>query len=115
MADSGIPGADREGTDEAMICILCNEEIKDGESRTPHAFFAHVECAFRSVVGGYGHLVDHHYWCSERGDPDGGMSYRQSALAAWAAKEEFGVEALLDGSLMSKITGEPSGDNSQGH
>jgi hypothetical protein len=53
---------------------------KDG----PHR--AHDECMLRSVLGGIGHLEDHDHWCNEVGDPDGGRSYRQSAIevAAWA-------------------------------
>jgi hypothetical protein len=31
-------------------------------------------------MGGIGHLIAHAYWCFERGDPDAGLTYRQSAL-----------------------------------
>jgi hypothetical protein len=45
----------------------------------------HAACALRSLLGGIGHLADHAYWCGERGDPDAGLSYRESALrvAEW--------------------------------
>jgi hypothetical protein len=42
---------------------------------------AHRECLLRSVMGGIGHLTDHWHWCVAMHDPDGGMSYRQSAIA----------------------------------
>jgi hypothetical protein len=46
---------------------------------------AHRECLLRSVLGGIGHLIAHDYWCTQRNDPDAGLTYRQSALltAAW--------------------------------
>jgi hypothetical protein len=55
----------------------------------------HPECALRSVLGGIGHLTDHEHWCNGVGDPDMGLSYRESALrvAAWVA--EHGVEAAV--------------------
>lgn len=43
----------------------------------------HRECSLRSVLGGIGHLRDHDHWCTRMGDPDGGRSYRESALAVW--------------------------------
>lgn len=73
-----------------MICPLCSEPIGDndldvrpinGDGR------AHRPCLLRSVVGGIGHLEDHERWCLGEHDPDGGRSYRQSALEVddWVA------------------------------
>lgn len=62
----------------------------------------HPSCAARAVVGGIGHLVDHAYWCGERGDPDAGLSYRDSALrvAEWlkvhGAERDGAVEGAGD-------------------
>jgi hypothetical protein len=38
-------------------------------------------------MGGIGHLTDHYYWCKQMNDPDGGFTYRQSALLVdqWVA------------------------------
>lgn len=44
---------------------------------------AHKECLLRSVTGGIGHYRDHQFWCREKGDPDGGLTYRDSALQVW--------------------------------
>ena len=40
----------------------------------------HRECFLRETIGGIGHLIAHEYWCSQRSDPDAGLTYRQSAL-----------------------------------
>lgn len=75
-----------------MQCLLCEQAISAGQ-RThpigdadgPHE--AHWECMVRSVMGGIGHIEDHAVWCVKLGDPDGGRSYRQSAIevAQWVA------------------------------
>jgi hypothetical protein len=41
----------------------------------------HRECMLRTVMGGIGHLTDHAFWCNGQGDPDMGLSFRESALA----------------------------------
>lgn len=74
----------------SIDCLLCSEPITDHPSTcVPTALFvdgvfeprlAHRECMLRSVTGGIGHHEDHAYWCVEMHDPDGGRSYRQSAL-----------------------------------
>ncbi len=62
-------------------CVLCSEAIGRGEEAVPiHPDRAHRECALRAVVGGIGHHEDHQRWCNVAGDPDGGRTYRQSAL-----------------------------------
>lgn len=70
-----------------MNCLFCDEEILDGEDLSPLSFFdiegnaqkAHIECSLRSVLGGYGHHINHEYWCLKMGDPDAEMSYRDSS------------------------------------
>lgn len=37
----------------------------------------------RSVASGIGHIEKHEYWCLQEHDPDGGRTYRQSALEVW--------------------------------
>jgi hypothetical protein len=67
-------------------CALCDEPIVDGA--TGMSELAHRECLLRSVIGGIGHLEDHAHWCLDMGDPDGGRTYRQSALEVdvWIAQ-----------------------------
>jgi hypothetical protein len=43
----------------------------------------HRECQFRAVVGGWGHHTNHPYWCNLMGDPDGGLSKRESSVRVW--------------------------------
>lgn len=67
-----------------MICDLCQEEILLIEDKSPvRPLIAHRECAFRAVFGGIGHYLNHDFWCIEMGDPDGGLSYRESSLQIW--------------------------------
>lgn len=83
-------------------CPLCQTEVDENDevgAVSVHVDFtdpkfpvtmraAHRECLLRSVVGGIGHLRDHRYWCEIMNDPDGGMTYRESALqvALWVEK-----------------------------
>lgn len=82
-----------EGTQVAMPlgenCELCGEHIIPGDQGS---FIGkvdgglgpvHKECSLRSVLGGIGHLDHHNYWCVKNHDPDGGFSYRESALQVW--------------------------------
>lgn len=66
-------------------CGLCDEPIAPDEDTRPMggvpSGMAHRECLLRAVVGGIGHHEDHALWCEERGDPDGGRTYRDSARA----------------------------------
>lgn len=55
----------------------------------------HPECGLRSVVGGIGHLTDHGYWCIGMGDPDMGLSYRESALRVAVWVKEHGEETAI--------------------
>jgi hypothetical protein len=82
-------------------CPLCGEIVGYHDSigtplldlATGEWDYPHRECGLRSVIGGIGHLIDHQLWCVERGDPDGGLTYRLSAQAVRSWVEEFGVEA----------------------
>lgn len=74
------------------LCPLCDEPVDDADRDTRPVgtgrglvVDAHRPCLLRSAVGGIGHLEDHDRWCTVEGDPDGGRSYRQSALEvdAW--------------------------------
>lgn len=56
---------------------------------------AHRECMLRTVLGGIGHLEDHQHWCNEMHDPDGGRTFRQSALEVDAWVHKHGVELPL--------------------
>lgn len=68
-----------------IVCPWCDEEVNPEEDALPIwsnglKVKAHRECMLRSVMGGIGHLEDHNYWCLKMNDPDGGRTYRQSAL-----------------------------------
>jgi hypothetical protein len=82
VCDDGV----RVPTPVGRTCLLCVEPVEEGDRGS---FFAdgapaHRECALRSVLGGYGHLTNHTLWCVQRNDPDGGLSYRESAMRVWA-------------------------------
>lgn len=63
-------------------CTLCEEPIADWTTSVEIGRdLAHRECVLRNVLGGIGHLLDHPHWCLQVHDPDGGMTYRESALA----------------------------------
>lgn len=75
------------------LCGLCDEPLAADDVRplggVPSGA-AHRECLLRAVAGGIGHHENHALWCVERGDPDGGRTYRQSALevdALYATRE----------------------------
>lgn len=78
--------------DDHSVCSMCTEPISAAEATEamlvmgqPGGLFAHRECLLRAVLGGIGHIENHSYWCHEMHDPDGGRTYRQSALEvdAW--------------------------------
>jgi len=74
-------------------CALCGEAILPEEDARPvggRDRGAHRECLLRAVVGGIGHLEDHAYWCTYRGDTDAGHTYRESARLVddWLAAHE---------------------------
>ena len=74
-----------------MNCILCMEPI-EVQHRLGQA---HSECLLRSVLGGIGHHEDHQRWCVQENDPDGGRSFRQSAIEVELLVEKLGMEAVL--------------------
>lgn len=74
-------------------CPLCEQTILAGEDvRELMNGRAHRECLLRSVLGGIGHLEDHQHWCNEVGDPDGGRTYRQSAIEVEEWVHRHGIE-----------------------
>jgi hypothetical protein len=92
--------------DEATLCLLCSTTIEvgaeyqvmpliaaadDGTPLSPVLAGGHLECLLRDVMGGIGHLTDHEFWCRTVGDPDGGMTYRESALAVRRWVDEHGL------------------------
>jgi len=85
-----------------MLCPMCNEEIAPGdvERNRPTTLYTedgpratHRECMLREVMGGIGHLIAHEYWCTQRHDPDGGLTRRQSSLLVDAYVHVMGVDA----------------------
>lgn len=84
------------------ICPHCTERIYQGEPRSRVIVWGdaggvrpHFECGLREVLGGIGHLIDHGYWCDEVGDPDMGLSYRESAARVAEYVSQHGVEAAI--------------------
>jgi len=78
-------------------CALCEQTILAGEDVRPINCEgrAHRECLLRSVLGGIGHLEDHQHWCVEVGDPDGGRTFRQSAIEVDEWVHKHGIEAAV--------------------
>ena len=84
VCDNGI----QVPTPVGELCILCGTPIQDGDQGSfmgseKGLVPSHKECSLRSVTGGIGHYRDHLYWCRQVGDPDMGLSYRESALQVW--------------------------------
>lgn len=76
-----------------MDCVLCEEDMGSARSSNANSMAPmHRECSLREVLGGIGHLVAHEYWCTQRHDPDAGLTYRQSALIVDAWVHVMGVE-----------------------
>lgn len=77
-------------------CILCDELVTWEEAGFyPTLSPLHPECGTRSALGGIGHLTDHAHWCVEVGDPDGGLSYRESARQVLEWVREHGAAAVV--------------------
>lgn len=84
-------------------CGYCDEPVEEGYVPPNGATqarldgrLAHNECAIRAVLGGIGHLTDHLRWCVEVGDPDGGLTYRESALEVMAWVNDHGIDAAVN-------------------
>jgi hypothetical protein len=84
--------ADRIPVPVGAPCLFCAELIEEGDrgeemvyvSSAADLRFAHIECAFRQVMGGPAHVQG---TCTCQGghdDPDLGMSQREAAKAVWA-------------------------------
>ena len=87
---------------DVPCCPLCDEPVwpKDlldarpiggPDGVTP----AHRECLLRTVVGGIGHLENHALNCLQLHDPDGGRTFRQSALEVDAWVHERGTSSQV--------------------
>jgi hypothetical protein len=97
MIDVRVTGGMRYGGSEPTPCALCGENVDPGMEAqaigTPEGFqMVHRECLLRSTLGGIGHLQDHAYWCCEMHDPDGGRTFRQSALEVDVWVHEHGID-----------------------
>lgn len=73
-------------------CELCGEVCHRQDRALVSPLVAHRECLLREGIGGIGHLIAHDYWCTQRHDPDAGLTYRQSALLVDAFVTVVGVE-----------------------
>jgi hypothetical protein len=75
-------------------CPLCHE-IVVRDTRVLHTpegpRLAHRECMLRDVMGGIGHLIAHDYWCTQRDDPDAGLTRHQSARLVDAFSHIVGI------------------------
>lgn len=84
-------------------CPLCSEPVIVGTDDISAfrigGLLTHRECALRSAMGGIGHLTDHEVWCCQRGDPDAGLSYRESSLAVSGFVDANGIEATIKRSV----------------
>lgn len=80
--------------DTCALCAPPGEQL-DRLSIDRLSIDMHRECQLRAALGGIGHIVAHPYWCGERKDPDGGLTYRQSALLVDAWVHVMGVESTV--------------------
>lgn len=79
--------AEIPSNDRPEICAMCGEPGPDlfrgTEVVTQEGVkHAHAACLLRNAIGGIGHLIAHNYWCVQKGDPDAGLTYYQSARLA---------------------------------
>lgn len=90
-------------TQPIPVCAFCDEPVTSEDRQGQHVGYVdgslehtlhltHYECGLRSVLGGIGHMTNHAHWCVEEGDPDAGMSYRDSAREVLRIVREVGVE-----------------------
>jgi hypothetical protein len=82
-----------EADDDRPQCVLCDDPLFGPSVSTAQPM--HRECGLRSTIGGIGHLIAHDYWCTERHDPDAGLTYRQSALLVDTFVAVVGVEEAV--------------------
>ena len=106
VCDDGV----RVKTPVGIACLLCEEPIADTDQGSYLGIDpVHRECALRSVIGGWGHHVNHHYWCIQMHDPDGGLSYRESARRVWSMNAvgllRWDYVAIITRSAWTRFTG----------
>ena len=92
-------------------CQMCGEpmtSMEEKESIAKHRYLiVHRECGLRSALGGIGHHVDHYKWCVQAGDPDMGLSYRESARRVDALVAGWGIDAVVASSVNTPGLGDP--------
>jgi hypothetical protein len=66
-------------------CMHCRAHFVPGDNGAVYStgMAVHRECAFRAVIGGIGHQIDHQRYCQSDLGPDAGLTYRQSAWLVW--------------------------------
>jgi len=83
----------RVPTPIGWLCALCDERIASvdrgtfiyavSDDRPGRVQPVHVECSYRSVMGGIGHQKRTCTCFGGKDDPDMGLTRRQSALEVW--------------------------------
>jgi hypothetical protein len=81
-----------------MTCPICDEAIDSPDTIVLYTEDgprpSHRECMLREVMGGIGHHLGHEYWCTQRDDPDAGLTRRQSAVMVAKLLELLGPNAM---------------------
>lgn len=92
VCDNGI----QVPTPAGRECVHCRIAIEEGDQGTyllgsdeEGVAPVHRECSLRVVMGGIGHQLDHLHWCREVGDPDMGLSFRESAKQVWNYYQDY--------------------------
>lgn len=80
-------------TPVGMRCVFCKMKVEAGDHGAVTRMMGvhHRECAFREVMGGIGHHLDHDKYCQGDDGPDGGVSKRTSSLMVWALYNGQGI------------------------
>lgn len=101
-ASDAVDGGRRIPTPVGELCYLCEEVIQADdqgylrpgfrENGVVEKLYAHKECDLAHVLGGWGCISGTCSRCSGGDtDPEGGLSYRESALRVWAWVQLNGV------------------------
>jgi hypothetical protein len=86
-------------------CLFCEEPLYGEVAEYPiytetGPRRVHWQCGLREVMGGIGHLIAHQYWCAPaRGDPDAGLTRRQSALLVAEYVKVVGIVRSADAAV----------------
>lgn len=88
------------------LCPLCDDDVP-GNAEIDHAE-CHPECVMASLIGHYGKVTDAAFWVENMGDPRGGLSARESALAVAKLVAEHGLYAVARGDFPRSDT-QPAG------